>query len=266
MIMVKYMKISKCSHCNFKTNEKHNSCPICNNHMDYLIGNITYNPNLPQKLDMDNRDLKLYYYCNKCKNKGINKICLRCNHIGSLTIEYNEKQATINRIDSLYDVFTDNEVEYITQNLSDQEKNWIYHNFASSYRFFYKRDIPKTFVCFLLAIIMYSLCLSISTKYASTDLIIISYAANAFGNGILTIFMILGIWYLYDASSVEYESVPVTVALINGSTMFIYFLLSLFINLSFKVSFILGFIFILISIVIYLICFFINKKIKEGLL
>src|SRR5690554_6017037 len=254
-----HMKVSKCLNCNFKTKEKHKICPICKAEMKQTYGEVNYNPNLPERIDVK-ADYKLYYFCYKCRSKSANKICLQGNVPGFLTLEYNEKTAIINYIESLDEVYDEDEVSFLAHNLTKQEKYWLYHNFDGSDRFFYRRDKNKAFACFLLAILMYSLCLTIATEYALTELIIISYATNALANGFLAFFIILGTWYLIDASSVEYEKTPAIVGLIIGTGMFVYFLISLFLDLSFKHAFILGFIFIFLASLIYIIYYFINKK------
>ena len=134
--------ICKCVKCGFETKEKNKLCPICNNLMEIIPGNITeYNPTLPDKIDNTNHNqVEMGYYCFKCRSKKKTKVCIDCNNVCSLYVEVNQKRAIINRVKHLTDIFNEKEIDIICNELTDQEKVYIYHHYESAYRFFYKNQ------------------------------------------------------------------------------------------------------------------------------
>ncbi len=255
------MKISECSKCNFKTKEKHSSCPLCNGKMNKIEGDVTYNHNLPNRLNKVDRNVKISYFCYKCRNESFNKVCLNCNVTSYLSLEYNNKRAVINRIDNLDEVFSEEEVYEILKELTDEEKYYIYHNFAISYKFFYQRDNAKAIILFFMAFLIYYVAFNVTLNYLETS-IIISYFANGFANGVFSIFTVLGIWYLLDASFVEYDNASPYVGITCGVIQIIYIGLALIYSINFKLTLILGFISIIISIILSFVITTIVRKIK----
>jgi hypothetical protein len=257
------MKISVCQHCGFKTTENNKICPLCKNQTDRVEGNIPqYNINLPKSMPTDERDVKIGYLCYKCRKVSKNQVCLQCNVVGQFCIEYNKKRANIKRIDSLDEVYNEEEITKILQQLTEEEKHWIYHNFESSYQFFYKRDTSKALVCLVMGLIMYFIGLSIARNYADGTLLIVSYFANAFGNGALSIFIVLSIWYLVDATNVEYKRVAGTVGIITGVVMVVYVAISMMLSFSFSKAIIYGFLAIVLSLLLNFVYFIIERTLK----
>lgn len=262
------MKIYICKKCKFKTREKNKLCPICKSEMKQEEGTISYNPNLPNVLKdnintNDKKDaVKIYYYCPKENKKMKTRICLDCNNVGYLCIEYNEKQAYINRIDSLYDVYENDEVEVIANNLKEEEKYWLYHNFSSSYSFFYRRDKVKSIACILMGLIMFGLCFLLGADYIVKEMAFVSYIALGIGFGCLFVFTSLGIWYLIDASNVEYKGVQVPILIISLISMILFIITSIMFNLMFIGQLIFGLIYSLIASFSYLIYLYVKRKKK----
>ena len=147
--------IYKCVYCDFKVNEKNKKCPICNKKMEKIEAEaIDINPTLPNTITNEHhKKIEMGYYCFKCRKKMKTKVCLNCNNVGSLYLETEETRAIIKRINHLTEHFDENEMKDITSELTDQEKVYIYHNYESAHRFFYKKDINKSIVCFIFAFI-----------------------------------------------------------------------------------------------------------------
>lgn len=259
---MKIKKISVCQHCHFKTNEKNKKCPLCKHPTDYIVGDeININPTLPEKLFVDiNKDAQLEYYCFKCRKESINRVCMHCNNVCSLKFNYNNKNIIVNRVYNLQENFNDNELDVILKQLTDQEKHYLYHNFEGAYRFFYHRDNNKAIACFLFAIFFYYFCLNITAQNIEGNYTFIAYIINALGNVLLGSLIIIGIWYLIDASNVEFKQKPIkifaTLAIVQ-SIQFIY----AFIKLpTMKMELITGFIALFVGIIVYLILEIREKK------
>lgn len=243
--------ICKCDKCGFKTKEKNKTCPICNTQMQVLEDKVLdLNPTLPEKIVNDNhKDIEMGYYCFKCRKKMKTKVCLDCNNVGSLYLEYNDKKAIIKRVNRLTDVFDNQEMDVILNELTDQEKVYIYHNYESSYRFFYKKDKNKSLVCFIFAIIFYLVLLDMTFNMKEQDIIFMSYVFNAIGNWFLLTLSTLGIWYLIDASNVEFMKIPVKVGVISLIPNLIQLAICLAKGLDMKMMLITGFIALFIGII-----------------
>ena len=253
-----------CEKCGFKTNEKNKKCPICNSLMveSQESGN-NLNPTLPEKIDVSKHEnIKMGYYCFKCRKKMQTRVCIDCNNVGSLYLEYNNKTAIIKRISHLTDVFNDEEMSVILNELTEQEKVYIYHNYETAYRFFYKKDKNKAIACFIFALIFYFVLLDMTFNMNESSFIFMSYLFNAIGNGMFLILTILGIWYLFDATNVEFKRLPSKVGIIVGIPMIIQFAIALAQGLDIKWTLISGFISMGIAIIIYLL-YFLWEKIHE---
>jgi hypothetical protein len=87
-----------------------------------------------------------------------------------------------------------------------------------------------------------------------------SYFFNALGNWLFTTLGIISIWYLFDATNVEFKKIPIKVGLIIGIPNIIQFGYSLAMNVNIKTMLISGYITILISIIIYIITLLMVKK------
>lgn len=209
--------IYKCIHCDFKTNEKNKKCPICNNEMEKVEGEkININPTLPDKITNEHHeDVEMGYYCFKCHKKMKTKVCLDCNNVGSLYIETNENRAIIKRINRLTDHYDNEEMQCILNELTEQEKVYIYHNYESAHRFFYKKDINKSIVCFIFALIFYFVFLDITFNMSEQNYIFVSYLFNTIANTMIITLMSLGVWYLLDATNVEFMKIPIKVGIIT---------------------------------------------------
>ena len=205
----------KCTKCGFETKEKHQKCPLCYKEMEEKEGEIIeINPTLPEKFDnTGHEDVELYYHCFKCDKKKKTRVCLDCNNVGSMVVEYNGKKAIINRIKHLRDVFSSKEVEYILSKLSDQEKTYIYHNYESAYRFFYRKDTNKSIVCFIFSVFLYFVFLDLAFGMLEDDSLFLGYFLNLAANSLFLILVILGFWYRYDATMVEFKNIPMKVGL-----------------------------------------------------
>lgn len=212
---MKKSKIYKCTKCGFETKEKHKKCPLCYKEMVEQEGEVVdINPTLPEKFDNSgHEDVELYYHCFKCEKKKKTKVCMDCNNVGSMTLEYNGKKAVINRIKHLRDVFSSKEVEYILSKLSDQEKTYIYHNYESSYRFFYRKDKSKSVVCFIFSVFLYVTFLDLAFGMLEQESFFLGYFLNLAANCIFLILIILGFWYLFDATMVEFKKIPMKVGI-----------------------------------------------------
>lgn len=205
--------VCKCSKCGFMTNEKNKVCPLCGKEMvEVEHEQIQVNPNLPDILDNNkDRDVKMGYYCFKHQTKMRTKVCINCNDVGSLYVEYNNKTAIIKRINSLTDKFTDEEIEVILQQLTEEEKMYIYYNYESAYRFFYKKDKPKAIVCFIFSFVFYFLFLDMVFNMNERNFDFVGYIFNMIGNILFVVLNILGVWYLCDATNVEFKKIPIKV-------------------------------------------------------
>lgn len=249
------MKIYRCTHCHFITKQKYQKCPLCQQTMEKNKGEIDYH--LPNRLDNEKRDVKLYYTCIKCRREGTNKICIHCNKIGLLSISYNGKSEIVKRLNSLFDLFTPAEVNTILSQITKEEKYFLYTQFASTQKMRVKKDPVKASVCFFVALLIYYTAISISFNYEEQ---IISIVSNAFGNATFTIFMVLGFYYLVNAPKVENENVAGNIGTISGVIQFLYFLFCLFTEIAYEKAFLLG----LISIVLTVIIYFILTVIKRN--
>lgn len=209
--------ICKCTSCGFKTSEKNKKCPICNESMEIIQDELNnYNPTLPEKIDNSNhQNIEMGYYCFKCRKEIKTKVCLDCNNVASLYVKNNNKRAVIKRINHLTDVFDKNEMQNILQELTEQEKVYIYHNYESAYRFFYKKDKTKAIVCLIFAFIFYAVFLDMAFNMNEQTYIFMSYIFNCIANTMLIILLSLSIWYLIDASNVEFMKIPVKVGIIS---------------------------------------------------
>lgn len=209
--------IYECINCHFKTNEKNKKCPICNSEMVKKEGKeITINPTLPEKITNEHHNhIEMGYYCFKCHKKMKTKVCQDCNNVGSLYIETEQNRAVIKRINHLTEEFSEDEMKDIVNELTDQEKTYIYHNYESAHRFFYKKDINKSIVCILFSLIFYFVFLDIAFNMSEQEFIFVSYLFNTIANSMVIVLLFLGIWYLIDASNVEFIKIPIKVAIIT---------------------------------------------------
>jgi len=257
--------ICKCEKCGFETIEKNELCPICDNLMNIIEGNgNNLNPTLPEKLDNTyKRDIEIGYYCYKCRRKRKTKVCVDCNYVNHLYIEYNSKRAVINRTKRLSDIYTKEELNVISSQLTEQEKVYIYHNYEEAYRFFYKKDTPKAIACFVFALIFYFVLLDMTFNMNESEFVFMSYLFNAIGNWLFLTLSIIGIWYLFDATNVEFKKVPVSVGIIIGIPNVIQFSYALASNINMNKMLISGYIAMFISLMIYIIYVIMVKKYEK---
>lgn len=257
--------IYECPKCGFKTNEKNNTCPLCNTLTEKKEHpKLNINPTLPERLESHkDRDVQMSYYCFKCKKSTLNKVCLDCNNVSSLMLEYHNKKAIIKRIDRLNDVYSDEEITYILNQLTDQEKYYIYYNYQNAYRFFYKKDKTKAIACFIFAIIFYCLFLDITLNMSEQTYYFVSYFFNIIGNFILVVMSALGFWYLFDATTVEFEKVPTKLAIVIGIPNIINLAYLIIKDTNIKETLISGLITIIISIIVYIIYLLVGKRYEK---
>ena len=255
------MKLSQCSRCLFVTKEIHKTCPFCESKTMVIEGEAPiYDASLPQQIKPQLIIPRLEYFCNGCKKPITNYICVECNKQAQLRLLYNGKKAIIGRIESLKEVFTDDEIQDILPQLTHQEKYWIYHHLFLSDRFFYRRDTMKASVSFFVGIVMFFLGLMITTQYIDASDVFVAYFSNAFGNGFLTLFTIIGLWYLLNAGIVEYKKIPTEAAIITSLTFVSYVLLCIIRNFTYQVAFITGFLFIGINGFVYIIYLLLRRQ------
>lgn len=256
--------ICKCNVCGFKTKEKNNRCPICNNEMEVIEGNLKeINPTLPEKISNDHhKDIEMGYYCYKCRKKIKTKVCIDCNNIGSLYIDTNNNMQVIKRINRLSDVYDSNEMNTIIKELNDQDKTYIYHNYESAYRFFYKKDINKSIVCMIFAIIFYVVFLDIAFNMSEKSYLFVSYIFNMIANTVSIVLLALSVWYLFDATNVEFLNIPIKIGLITIAPNIVQLALCIVFDFNLKYMLISGFITIVISIILNII-YIIWGKIHE---
>ena len=254
--------VYKCENCGFITKEKNEKCPICNEQMECIEGiDKNLNPTLPSNLSQYKHDYtEIGYYCYKCKNKKKTKVCIDCNTTNYLYIEHNNKIAIINRIKKLSDVYTKDELNVISKELTDQEKVYIYHNYEDSYRFFYKKDGPKAIACFVFALIFYFVLLDMTFNMNESEFVFMSYLFNSIGNWLLLTLSIIGIWYLFDATNVEFKKIPMSVGVIIGIPNVIQFTYALATNTDMNTMLISGFIAMFISLILYVIYIIMVRK------
>ena len=74
---------------------------------------------------------------------------------------------------------------------------------------------------------------------------------------------VLGLWYLFDATNVEFKKIPIKVGLIVGVPNLIQAVYVLANNSSAKTTIISGLIAIGISIILYVISFLVEKKYEK---
>ena len=257
--------IYECCHCGFQTNEKNKKCPLCENETKKIVHEKLDNVlNLPEKLEANsNRKVKVSYYCFKCRKESINKVCMDCNNVSSLMIEYNNKKAIIKRIDRLSDVFTPNEIDEILSELTIEEKNLIYLNYESAYRFFYKKDKPKAITCFIFAFIFYFLFLDIALNMSEQSIYFMSYFFNVIANFIFAIMILLGIWYLTNATVVEFDKVPAKLAIVISIPNIINLAYLIIMDCKIKEILISGWITLIFSFILYVIYILVAKHYEK---
>jgi len=252
---MKKQYIYECAHCGFKTNEKNKKCPICNQEMIKKEGKeININPTLPDKITKDNHNnIEMGYYCFKCRKKMKTKVCLDCNNVGALYIETNNNRAIIKRINHLTEHFDNEEMKVILSELTEQEKTYIYHNYESAHRFFYKKDINKAIVCILFAFIFYFVFLDITFNMNEQNYLFVSYMFNMLANVSGITLLSLGVWYLLDATNVEFMKIPVKVAIISLIPNLIQLAFCIAKDSNIKIMLISGFIALFISVILNVI-------------
>lgn len=209
------MKCVKCNSCGFIIKEKLKTCPLCHGEMKQTVELATYGSNLPKAIAPREGKVRISYICYKCRKKTTHHICLDCNLPNFLCVEYGAKRAIIQRIEDLSDVFTEDEVKEILQELSMEEKSWIYYNLMGHMRFFYRKDKTKAAALFFIGALMFYVCLTIALDIQD-KMLFVSYFINALGNGVLGTFLVIGLWYLMDASSVEYKKIAAPIAIVHG--------------------------------------------------
>lgn len=247
--------ICKCNNCGFKTKEKNKKCPICDKDMDIIEGTVEeINPTLPEKISNEHHnDVEMGYYCFKCRKKIKTKVCIDCNNVGSLYLETNNNMQIIKRVNKLTDVYNENEMNTITKELNDQDKTYIYHNYESAYRFFYKKDVNKSIVCIIFAIIFYVVFLDIAFNMSEKSYLFVSYIFNMIANTMSIVLLSLGVWYLFDATNVDFLKIPIKVALLTLIPNIIQLVICLIADLNMKYMLISGFIAMFITIIINVI-------------
>lgn len=247
--------ICKCNNCGFKTKEKNKKCPICDKDMDIIEGTVEeINPTLPEKISNEHHnDIEMGYYCFKCRKKIKTKVCIDCNNVGSLYLETNNNMQIIKRVNKLTDVYNENEMNTITKELNDQDKTYIYHNYESAYRFFYKKDVNKSIVCIIFAIIFYVVFLDIAFNMSEKSYLFVSYIFNMIANTMSIVLLSLGVWYLFDATNVDFLKIPIKVALLTLIPNIIQLVICLIADLNMKYMLISGFIAMFITIIINVI-------------
>ncbi|HHU56330.1 MAG TPA: hypothetical protein GXZ48_06565 [Acholeplasmataceae bacterium] len=240
------MKISICDNCELTSKIKHKHCPLCFSKMRRSDGRpYTVRENIVN----NNRNVFLFYTCVKCKREMEGKICLLCNKVGLLTISYNGKTEIVKRLNYLSDKFTNEEIKEILSQLNIDEKHLIYRNLASTKKLENKKDPMKASVSFFVALLIYITCLEITIGSFENE-VYISYISNTIGNGIFSIFILLGLLYLFNASKIEKEFTVGKIGLVSGILHFIYIIILIFFQLQFKPMLILGFIFIGLTFII----------------
>lgn len=254
--------ICKCEKCGFKTKEKNKKCPICNSVMNEIVEEMEQlNPTLPEKFDNSHHEhVEIGYYCFKCRKTVLKKVCLDCNNVASLYIKVNDKIAIIKRIKHLTEYFNEQEMDIILNELTDQEKQYIYHNYESSYRFFYKKDNVKSVACIIFAIILFITFLDIAFSMNEREVPFMSYFFNAVANGMFLILILLSVWYHFDATSVEFNHIPMKTGIIIGIPMFIQFGVCMAIGYEMKQMLISGYISMGIALILYGLYFLWEKK------
>lgn len=248
-------KYYECEKCHFKTKEKNKNCPICNSSMNQKEGIIKHiNPTLPEKISNEHhKNIKMGYYCFKCRKDMKTKVCLDCNNVGSLYVEYNNKKAIIKRIKHLNEIFNDEEINVINKDLNEHEKTYLYHNYENSYQFFYKKDSNKAIACFIFAIVFYLIFLDITFNMNEQTYIFVSYIFNMIANTLLIILLFLGIWYLIDASNVEFLKIPTKIGILSLIPNVIQLALCIVNDADIKYTLISGFIAIFFGVILNII-------------
>lgn len=251
-------KYYECEKCHFKTKEKNKKCPICNYDMKQKEGVIEHiNPTLPEKITNEHhKNVNMGYYCFKCRKNMKTKVCLDCNNVGSMYIEYNNKKAIVKRIKHLTEVFDEEEINVINNDLTIEEKTYIYHNYENSYRFFYKKDSNKAIACFIFAILFYLVFLDITLNMNEQTYIFVSYIFNMISNTLFIILIFLGIWYLIDASNVEFLKIPAKIGILTIIPNIIQLALCIVKDGDIKFTLISGFISMFFSIILNIIYIF----------
>lgn len=258
---MKKKQVYQCTSCTYSTNEHNKKCPLCNNEM-MLNNNIEkhLNHNLPETLLHDDGEVKMTYYCYKCHKKTSKRVCINCNTVTYIILEYNEKKAIINKIHRLSDVFNDEEIKYILSKLSEEEKDIIYCNYCDSHEFFNRVDKVKSSLMLLSSIFIYVMFLEITLGFNERDLLFVAYFTNAIGNILLCTLIILSIWYLIDATEVEHKMIPLKTLIIVSIPNIINLVYNIINASNIKTTLISGFITIGISFVVYALIHLIGKN------
>lgn len=252
----------ECNKCGFKTIEENKICPLCEGDVEKLNAVDSIIPNYmdPDIILNNNKEVSFSYYCYKCKKHSQKKVCLDCNIIGYLSINYKQKRYILNRISKLSDVYTDYEVNDILENTDDIEKNYIYHNLSEPSRFFYRKDKSKSNTSYFFAIFLYLLGFIISTNAYDQEMII-PYFANAFSNTLFVLLIFTGFWYSKNAYEFEEKKIPAKFAIIGLACSFTYVIISLILTLNFINSFLLGIAFMAANIVMNYVYY---KKVRKS--
>lgn len=254
------MKTYVCQKCGFITKENHKTCPLCAGTMEKTESEINHNFNyaLPRRFTEDDRNVRFGFYCYKCKKISPNEVCLHCNIKSYLALTFNDKTVVLNYLDSLSEEFSDEEITEILRELSFEEKNYIYHNLAISYKLLYRRDKAKAIVCILMALVM--MYLGLEVAFNNQDKAIISYFAFAFGSGCFVLFLLLGITYFYDAAIVEYSHFAKIVGIITVVIELIYIVTAVAIAFSFQQTVLFGVVALMLALIINFSYYFIGRK------
>lgn len=252
----------KCNKCGFETIEENKMCPLCESLMTKTSDNDIHKTNYsdPDTIKNSGSDITFCYYCYKCKKYSQKKVCMDCNIIGYLSINYKQKHYILNRISQLSEVFNDYEIDDILKNTSDEEKNYIYHNLQDSSRFFYRQDKSKSYTSYFFAVVLYILGFIISTSSFDQELII-TYIANSFSNIFLVMLGFMGYWYSKNAYELEESKAVGTFATIGVVISFIYIALSLILSLSFIQGFLVSLGFMFLNIVVNYVYY---KKVRNS--
>ena len=96
-----------------------------------------------------------------------------------------------------------------------------------------------------------------------SEFVFMSYLFNAIGNWLFLTLSIIGIWYLFDATNVEFKKVPVSVGIIIGIPNVIQFSYALASNINMNKMLISGYIAMFISLMIYIIYVIMVKKYEK---
>ena len=132
-------------------------------------------------------------------------------------------------------------------------KSDIYHNYESAHRFFYKKDINKSIVCFIFAFIFYFVFLDMTFNMNENNYLFVSYLFNMISNTMGISLLSLGVWYLLDASNVEFMKIPIKVVIISLIPNLIQLAFCIAKDSNIKLMLISGFIALVISAILNII-------------